>query len=111
MKHDLLHGKLSVVNVGLDLFTPSLTLANVPFAHLDWRPPGDGDPKLAWALAQLTGDPDDPDAAGSLIDCANDEATGRMLAPTRSGPNCGRTAGRHSRTRVRRSRGRACATR
>lgn len=80
MKHDLLHDRLGVVNVGLEMFTSSVAQAGAPLVHLDWRPAGDGDPKLAWALAQLTGDTDDPDAFGSRIDRANDEATGRMLA-------------------------------
>ena len=80
MKHDLLHDTLAVVNVGLEMFTSSVAQAGAPLVHLDWRPAGDGDPKLAWTLAQLTGDADDPDAIGSRIDRANDAATNRMLA-------------------------------
>lgn len=80
MTPDLLHDRLGVVNVGLEMFVESVARSGVPVAQLDWRPPGDGEPALAWTLAQLTGDPDDPDAAGSRIDRANGEATGRMLA-------------------------------
>ena len=80
MKNDLLHDPLGVVNVGLEMFTESLARAGAPVAHLDWRPPGDGDPKLAWTLAQLAGDADDASAIGSRIDRANEAATGRMLA-------------------------------
>ena len=53
---DLLHDALGVVNVGLEIFADSVTQAGVPLAQIDWRPPGDGDPKLAWVLARLAGD-------------------------------------------------------
>jgi hypothetical protein len=80
MTPDLLHDRLGVVNVGLEMFVESVARAGVPIAQLDWRPPGDGDPALAWALAELAGDADDPHAAGSRIDRANAAATERMLA-------------------------------
>jgi hypothetical protein len=80
VKTDLLHDPLAVVNVGLEMFTASVERAGAPVAHLDWRPPGDGDPKLAWVLAQLAGDADDPDAIGSRVDRANQAAAERMLA-------------------------------
>jgi hypothetical protein len=77
---DLLHEPLGVVNVGLEMFVDSVARSGAPIAQLDWRPPGDADPRLAWALAQLAGDADDPDSIGSRIDRANDAATERMLA-------------------------------
>ena len=80
MKNDLLHEPLGVVNVGLEMFVDSVARSGVPIAQVDWRPPGDGDPKLAWTLAQLAGDAEDPQAIGSRIDRANQAATGRMLA-------------------------------
>lgn len=80
MNHDLLAGKPSVINVGLDMFMASVRDAGAPVAHLDWRPAGDGDARLAWALAQLAGDADDPEAPGSKVDAANEVATQRMLA-------------------------------
>jgi hypothetical protein len=80
VKHDLLHDGLGVVNVGLEMFTDSVARAGVPLAHLDWRPAGDGDPKVAWALAQLAGDADDPESAGARVDRANEIAVERMLA-------------------------------
>ncbi len=76
---DLLHDALGVVNVGLEIFADSVTQAGVPLAQIDWRPPGDGDPKLAWVLAQLAGDADDPDAPGSRVDRANQIAIQRLL--------------------------------
>jgi hypothetical protein len=80
MKHDLLHDRPAVVNVGPELFVDSVRAGGAPVAHLDWRPAGDGDPKLAWLLAQLAGDPDDPESPGARIDRANDAAVERMLA-------------------------------
>lgn len=80
MKNDLLHDPLGIVNVGLEMFTGSVERAGAPFAQLDWRPAGDGDPKLAWLAAQLTGDADDPEAPGSRVDRANQAAVERMLA-------------------------------
>jgi hypothetical protein len=80
MGRDLLHEPLGVVNVGLEMFTDSVARSGVPLVHLDWRPVGDGDAELAWTVAQLAGDIDDPEAIGSRIDRANGAATERMLA-------------------------------
>ena len=80
MKNDLLHDRLGVVNVGLEMFTESVARAGAPLAHLDWRPAGDGDAQLAWVLAQLAGDPEDPESPGTRVDRANQAATERMLA-------------------------------
>jgi len=77
---DLLHDKLAVVNVGLEMFVASVEQGGAPVVNLDWRPAGDGEPRLAWALAELTGDPADPDAPGSRVDAANKTAVERMLA-------------------------------
>ncbi len=80
MKSDLLRDGLGVLNVGPELFVDSVRAAGTPVAHVEWRPAGDGDPKLAWWLAQLAGDPGDPAAPGSRIDRANRAAVERMLA-------------------------------
>src|SRR5262245_37797989 len=77
---DLLHDPLGVVNVGLEMFVPSIERGGAPVVNLDWRPAGDGDPRLAWMLAELTGDPTDPNAPGSRVDAANNVAVQRMLA-------------------------------
>jgi hypothetical protein len=76
----LLHGRLAVLNVGPEVFAESVRAGGAPVAQVEWRPAGDGDPKLAWRLAQLTGDPDDRDAPGSRVDRANQAAVERMLA-------------------------------
>jgi hypothetical protein len=80
LKHDLLHAPLGVINVGLDMFAPSVAGAGAPIESLDWRPPGDGDAGLAWRLAELAGDVGDADAPGSRVDRANAAAVERMLA-------------------------------
>jgi hypothetical protein len=79
MTNDLLHDPLAVVNVGPEMFVESVRAGGAPVAHVEWRPAGDGDPSLAWLLAQLTGDPDDPESPGSRIDRANQTAVERML--------------------------------
>jgi len=80
MKNDLLHDALAVVNVGPEMFVESVRAGGAPVAHVEWRPAGDGDPSLAWLLAQLAGDPDEPESPGSRIDRANQTAVERMLA-------------------------------
>ncbi|MFZ2648707.1 MAG: DUF1116 domain-containing protein [Burkholderiaceae bacterium] len=63
--------ELSVINVGLDTFTRSVRDAGGRVQQLSWQPPGDGDPELAWGLAQLMGDDSDPACIGARIDRAN----------------------------------------
>ncbi|MCC6610370.1 MAG: DUF1116 domain-containing protein [Burkholderiales bacterium] len=79
MSH-LLKDELAVVNVGIEAFVESVRLQGKSVWHVEWQPPGDGQAGLAWQLAQLLGDPADPESAGSRIDRANDTATARMLA-------------------------------
>ena len=55
----LLGQPLSVINIGLDVFAIEFQAAGVPVIHVDWRPPADGDPRLAALLARL-----DEDEAG-----------------------------------------------
>ena len=69
-----------VLNAGLESFNDSVTQNGGAALHLDWQPPGDADPKLAWQLAQLMGDASDLNAIGSKIDAANNEACARVLA-------------------------------
>lgn len=53
---DLLARPPGVVSVGLELFATTLLSLEVPVVHVDWRPPGDGDPRLAGLLATLADD-------------------------------------------------------
>jgi Protein of unknown function (DUF1116) len=62
---------LSVVNIGLPGFASELAGLGVPVVHLDWSPPGGGDPELAAVLAHLSSDP--------AIEAANATAVQRML--------------------------------
>ena len=71
---------LSVINVGVEAFTRSVRDAGGQALHVDWQPPGDGDPDLAWTLAQLAGDDDDADCIGTRIDRANALAVERIVA-------------------------------
>ncbi len=71
---------LSVINVGVETFTRSVREAGGKALQLAWQPPGDGDAALAWTLAQLAGDDDDPACLGSRIDRANATAVERVLA-------------------------------
>ena len=81
MRRSLLAAEpLAVVNVGVDAFTRSVRDAGGTVVQVDWSPPGDGDPELAWIVAQLMGDADDPDAIGSRIDRANARAVERVIA-------------------------------
>ena len=63
--------ELSVINVGVESFTRSVTEAGGRARHVEWQPPGDGDAGLAWKLALMAGDTDDANCAGSRIDRAN----------------------------------------
>lgn len=76
----LLGGPVVAINVGLESFAEMLDRQGGKALHLDWRPAGGGKPEVAWVLAQLIGDKDDPEAVGSAIDRANQQAIERILA-------------------------------
>ncbi len=44
---------LKVINVGLELFFEALLLQHVDAVQVDWRPPADGDERLAGLLEKL----------------------------------------------------------
>jgi Protein of unknown function (DUF1116) len=72
MKCALLGRTPTILNIGLETLATGPRAAGAAVTHLDWRPPGDGDPALARALARLAGD--------ARTDAANDAAVARMLA-------------------------------
>ena len=76
----LLDPGLAVVSVGLDSFNASLRSSGAPVTQVEWQPPGAGDPKLAWLLAELASDPARPDSLGARIDRANQVAVERILS-------------------------------
>ncbi len=80
MAQSLIAPGLSVFNIGVATFTESVTGAGATATQLDWQPPGDADPRTAWALAQLTSDADDPQSVGARIDAANRVAIERILS-------------------------------
>ncbi len=61
----------SVLNIGIDGFNDSVTAHGGTLTNLQWQPPGNADPVLAWQLAQLMGDP--------RIEAANADATKRII--------------------------------
>ncbi len=71
--------KLSVINVGVEMFAQSVRDAGGQVLQLDWQPPGDGDTELAWTLAQLAGDASDSASIGARIDQANARAVERIV--------------------------------
>lgn len=71
-----------VVNVGVETFADAIRTTGGEVVHVDWRPPGAGDPEIAWALASLTGDANEPDSPGSRVDRANREAVQRVIGAT-----------------------------
>lgn len=76
----LLGGPIGAINVGLESFAETLERQGEKVLHLDWRPAGEGRPEVAWVLAQLMGDKEDPEAVGSTIDRANQQAIERVLS-------------------------------
>ena len=69
--NDLLRSPLKVVNVGLKDFADDLARGGVPVLHVDWSPPGGGDPRLGGILSKL--------APAKLIEEANAEALRRIF--------------------------------
>ena len=67
----LLEQEPSVLNIGIDGFNQSVTAHGGTLNNLQWQPPGNADPALAWQLAQLMDDP--------RIEAANAEATKRII--------------------------------
>ncbi len=79
MSLGLLEGQPSVINIGVETFAENVNATGARALHVDWRPPGTGEPRTAWLLAMLTGDPDDPTCPGSQVDRANLEAVKRLV--------------------------------
>jgi hypothetical protein len=71
---------IGVINVGVEAFTRSVRDAGGRAVQVEWQPPGDGDPALAWTLAQLMPDAGGRDSIGARIDRANADAVARVLA-------------------------------
>ncbi len=61
----------AVLNIGIDGFNQSVVAHGGALKNLQWQPPGNADPLLAWQLAQLMHDP--------RIENANAEATKRII--------------------------------
>ena len=72
-------GARSVINVGVEAFAESVRQTGGRVQQGRW-PPGDGEPELAWALAQLASDTSDTASCGACIDAANALAVERIVA-------------------------------
>lgn len=68
---NLLNQTPAVFNLGIDGFNASLEQNGASVTSLDWQPPGNADPQLAWQLAQLMNDP--------RIEEANTKACQRIM--------------------------------
>jgi hypothetical protein len=64
--------EVEVVNLGLPLFADAVRDQGRPVAHVDWRPPADGEPELVAALGRLYG------RHAAAIDEANAEVARRL---------------------------------
>ncbi|NUR54840.1 MAG: DUF1116 domain-containing protein [Acidobacteria bacterium] len=70
---------LSVISVGVAGLDEGAASGGAALTRLDWQPAGDATPELAWQLARLSGDRDDKECFGSVIDRANLEAVDRVI--------------------------------
>ncbi|MEY3783035.1 MAG: hypothetical protein RIS97_1213 [Pseudomonadota bacterium] len=61
----------AVLNIGIDGFNQSVVAHGGALKNLQWQPPGNADPVVAWQLAQLMHDP--------RIESANAEATKSII--------------------------------
>ncbi len=68
----LLSQSPAVLNIGIDGFNASVTASGGSLQSVQWQPPGNADPLLAWQLAQLMGD--------ARIEAANALACERIIA-------------------------------
>ena len=71
ISNNLLTQSPSVINIGIDGFNQSILSNEGALTNLQWQPPGNADPVVAWQLAQLMDDP--------RIESANAEATKRII--------------------------------
>ena len=71
ISNNLLTQSPSVINIGIDGFNQSILSNGGALTNLQWQPPGNADPVVAWQLAQLMDDP--------RIESANAEATKRII--------------------------------
>jgi Protein of unknown function (DUF1116) len=71
--HRLLSTTPRIMNIGLEGFALDLARRGVPVAHVDWRPPANGDVRLAELLLRL-------DERREQIDRANSDAFTRLTS-------------------------------
>ncbi|WP_042477458.1 YlbE family protein [Bacillus ndiopicus] len=72
--NELFNSKLNVINVGIESFKDDLSQQNATVTHLEWAPPGRGNPEIIAALDKL----EDP-ALAEKIEAANKLAVERIV--------------------------------
>lgn len=72
--NELFNEKLHVINVGIESFKDDMVKQNAAVTHLEWMPPGRGNPDIIAALDQL----EEPSIA-EKIDAANKIAVERII--------------------------------
>ncbi|ALC87847.1 hypothetical protein AM499_20120 [Bacillus sp. FJAT-22090] len=72
--NELFNEKLHVINVGIESFKDDMLKQNAAVTHLEWMPPGRGNPDIIAALDQL----EEPSIA-EKIDAANKIAVERII--------------------------------
>ena len=75
----LLDEQIRAVSIGIRSLDAAIAHSSATVQHLHWQPIGSGDPDLAWNLARMTGDAQDPHCIGSRIDQANALAVSRVI--------------------------------
>ena len=73
---NLFKSRLQVVNIGLKGFADDLESQGVPVQQVNWRPPGDGSPRVLALLASIAANP----ALKERMEQANGQTVQRMLA-------------------------------
>ena len=54
-KEKILHQKLKVINIGIEMFADDLETQDVDVLHVDWQPPAGGDLDMLKLLEKLGG--------------------------------------------------------
>ncbi len=80
MSRNILAGEISAISLGVSSFDAAIKQSAAKVSHLAWQPAGDGDFDLAWNLALVTRDIDNPDSIGTRIDRANEAAVARVTS-------------------------------
>ena len=51
--NELFRSRLTIANVGVDIFASAFRAQDTPCVHVEWKPPAGGNKKMADLLAKL----------------------------------------------------------